>query len=67
MVVTPTPNSSDTNTVRVASTVSLSGSSKLSALKAALRPPVSPRPTAIPITDATRPVTTASTTTEPST
>ena len=64
MTVTPTPISSDTITVRGAKTSPWVGRSALSALKSAFSPAASPTPTNNPITDATSPMTKASSTTD---
>ena len=65
--VTRVPTSSETTIVRVAKTVSVCGRSRLSATNSSLRPIASPRPANSPITEASRPITSASTITEPST
>ena len=53
--------------MRVAKTVSVWGRSRLSATNSSLRPIASPRPANSPSTEASRPITSASTITEPST
>lgn len=53
--------------VRPATTVSIAGRSIPRDLKTAISPPVSAKPTAIPIPEATSPTANASSTTEPST
>ena len=65
--VTRVPTSSETTIVRVAKTVSVWGRSRLSATNSSFRPTARPRPANSPITDASRPMTSASTITEPST
>ena len=62
--VTSVPTSSETTIVRVAKTVSVFGRSRLSATKSSFRPTARPRPLKRPTTDATKPITSASTITE---
>ena len=65
--VTRVPTSRQTTIVRVANTVSVAGSSRLSALKSAFRPTARARPLNRPTIDALRPITSASRITERST
>ena len=62
--VIPVPSNSDTMTVRVPKTVEASGRSTPSALNSAIMPFESPRPSTSPITEASRPITMPSSTTE---
>ena len=65
--VTPTPMTIETMIVRGANTSPWVGRSRLSALKSAFNPAASPRPRKSPASDATKPMTSASRTTDHST